>query len=112
MKRLILTITILLIPTTAVSELSLTIGVGNYLCLEYINVINNADIISKVQFNAWANGFISGVNSVTNIKRFGVGVDANTIEQWLINHCEQNSQEPFIDASLKLFKELENELTQ
>ncbi len=119
MIRLILTITILLIPIIAISEQEITNlgilsvrGEGLLSCgkvISYLDADNLDAIVAEKQPIAWIDGFISGINYQDAEKKMrGDNINPETVKQWLVNYCRENPLDMFFTAAIKLAKELEN----
>jgi hypothetical protein len=104
MKRLILTITILLISSTAQAEADYLIK-GAKSCVSYVEHYQKNDFENTINY-AWTVGYLTGRNYADNGQR-GKDRDYESIALWVYNYCQKNPLNDTAEAVEELAKELE-----
>lgn len=80
------------------------LGVGNAKCGSYVKEYHDQESIARYQFRAWVTGFISGMNAKEGGNVGSTMVrDVDSIEQYVLKHCEDNPLSDVNEASYKLY---------
>ena len=81
------------------------LGMGTSSCASYVKYYKNE--YELLRYSAWANGFITGFNRLTdNVNDITTGVDITARQEWLYKYCKKNTLDNFDTAVQKLIKEL------
>lgn len=80
-------------------------GIGTSSCAAYVNSYkNNYELL---QYSAWASGFITSFNRLTdNLNDISENVDETARQEWLYKYCKVNTLDNYDKAVQKLIKEL------
>ncbi len=80
-------------------------GIGTTSCATYVKSYKIQYELS--QYSAWASGFITGFNRLTdNLNDISENVDETARQEWLYKYCKKNTLDNYDKAVQKLIKEL------
>jgi len=106
MKRLILTVTLLLV-SNAYAEY-VVLGVGNNSCDKYASRYEQKETKERVTHaveKEWIQGVITGINMAKN-GFLGEKTDPEGLTLWIYNYCQENPLESLSKATENLAAEL------
>ena len=80
-------------------------GIGTTSCASYVKSYKNQYVL--LQYSAWASGFITGFNRLTeNINDISENVDEAARQEWLYRYCKKNTLDDYSKAVQKLISQL------
>lgn len=81
------------------------LGIGTSSCASYVNSHKNN--YERLQYSAWASGFITSFNRLTDdLNDISENVDETARQEWLYKYCKVNTLDTYDRAVQKLIEEL------